>query len=225
VVNGTEGPGGAIREPGDSVITAVLWDFGGVLTTSPFDAFAAYESAHDLEPGFIRRLNATNPDGNAWAGLERGHVTLDEFATLFEAEAARAGAKIDALAIVDQLSGELRPSMVEALRRCHERLKTGLLTNNFSRGLEEPSYASVTQLFDVVIESSKAGCRKPDIRFYEMACELMEIQPRQAVFLDDLGVNLKPARAMGMRTIKVADPAQAILELEAILGFSLADRV
>jgi putative hydrolase of the HAD superfamily len=224
-MSGTNGPGGPVSEPGGPVITAVLWDFGGVLTTSPFDAFAAYESAHALEPGFIRRLNATNPDDNAWAGLERGRVTLDEFATLFEAEAARAGAKVDARAIVDLLSGELRPGMVEALRRCHERMKTGLLTNNFSRGAEEPSYASVIQLFDVVIESSKAGYRKPDIRFYEMACELMEIEPRQAVFLDDLGVNLKPARAMGMRTIKVADPAQAILELEAIVGFPLADGI
>jgi putative hydrolase of the HAD superfamily len=224
-MTGTKGPDGAGREPGGSAITAVLWDFGGVLTTSPFDAFAAYESAHALEPGFIRRLNAINPDANAWAGLERGHVTLDEFVTLFEDEAARAGARVDARAIVDQLSGELRPAMVEALRRCHERLKTGLLTNNFNRGGEEPSarHAGVIQLFDVVIESSKAGCRKPDILFYEMACELLEIEPRQAVFLDDLGVNLKPARAMGMRTIKVADPTQAISELQTILGFPLAD--
>jgi putative hydrolase of the HAD superfamily len=223
-MNGSDGPAGAIRETGGTAITAVLWDFGGVLTTSPFDAFAAYESAHALQPGFIRRLNATNPDHNAWAGLERGLVTLDEFATLFEAEAADAGATVDARAIVEQLSGELRPSMVEAVRRCHEKLKTGLLTNNFSRGADEPSYASVIQLFDAVIESSKAGCRKPDIRFYEMACELMDIEPRQAVFLDDLGVNLKPARAMGMHTIKVGEPAHAIFELEAVVGFPLADR-
>jgi putative hydrolase of the HAD superfamily len=223
-MNGTSETGEEFREPAGTAITAVLWDFGGVLTTSPFDAFAAYELAHALEPGLIRRLNATNPDSNAWAGLERGLVTLDEFATLFEAEAARAGATVDARAIIEQLSGELRPTMVEALRRCHERMKTGLLTNNFSRGDEGLSYASVIDLFDVVIESSKAGCRKPDIRFYEMACELMDIEPRQAVFLDDLGVNLKPARAMGMRTIKVGDPVQAILELEALIGIPLADR-
>jgi putative hydrolase of the HAD superfamily len=203
-------------------ITAVLWDFGGVLTTSPFDAFAAYESANSLPPGFIRRLNSTNPDSNAWAGLERGEVTLDQFATLFEAEAVRAGATIDARAVIDQLSGELRPGMVEALRRCHERLKTGLLTNNFGRGTEEPSYADVVQHFDAVIESSKAGYRKPDIRFYETACDLLDIDPSEAVFLDDLGVNLKPARAMGMRTIKVVDPVQALADLEAVVGFPLA---
>ncbi len=207
---------------GRTGITTVFWDFGGVLTTSPFDAFAAYEFANSLPTGFIRRLNSTNPDSNAWAGLEKGEVTLDEFAVLFEAEAVRAGATVDARAIIEQLSGELRPSMVDALRRCHERLKTGLLTNNFGRGSGEPSYAHVLEHFDAVIESSKAGCRKPDIRFYEMACELMEIQPSEAVFLDDLGVNLKPARAMGMRTIKVGDPAQAILDLEAVLRFPLA---
>jgi putative hydrolase of the HAD superfamily len=200
----------------------VLWDFGGVLTTSPFDAFAAYESANSLPPGFIRRLNSTNPDSNAWAGLERGEVTLDQFVTLFEAEGAAAGATIDARAVIDQLSGELRPGMVEALRRCHERLKTGLLTNNFGRGSEEPSYADVVQHFDAVVESSKAGCRKPDIRFYETACELLDIEPSEAVFLDDLGVNLKPARAMGMRTIKVVDPVQALADLEAVVGFPLA---
>jgi putative hydrolase of the HAD superfamily len=208
--------------PEHNGITTVLWDFGGVLTTSPFDAFAAYESANSLPPGFIRRLNSTNPDANAWAGLERGQMTLDEFAVLFEAEAVAAGAAIDARAVIEQLSGELRPGMVEALRRCHERLKTGLLTNNFGRGSDEPSYAGVLEHFDAVIESSKAGCRKPDIRFYELACELLAIDPSEAVFLDDLGVNLKPARALGMRTIKVSDPVRAILDLEAVVGFPLA---
>jgi putative hydrolase of the HAD superfamily len=221
-MNGTDEAGRTPDRRDGTGITTVLWDFGGVLTTSPFDAFAVYESANSLPPGFIRGLNSTNPDSNAWAALERGEVTLDEFAILFEVEAVRAGATVDARAIVDQLSGELRPAMVEALRRCHETLKTGLLTNNFARGSDEPSYAAVLEHFDVVIESSKAGCRKPDIRFYEMACEMMEIEPPEAVFLDDLGVNLKPARAMGMRTIKVGDPAQAILDLEGLVGFPLA---
>jgi putative hydrolase of the HAD superfamily len=220
-MNGTEEASQAATGPDTSGITAVLWDFGGVLTTSPFDAFATYESANSLPSGFIRRLNSTNPDSNAWARMERSELTLDEFAILFEAEAKGAGATVDAHAIIEQLSGELRPSMVEALRRCHERLKTGLLTNNFGRGSEEPSYAKVLQHFDAVIESSKAGCRKPDIRFYETACQLLEIEPEQAVFLDDLGVNLKPARAMGMRTIKVTDPTRARLELEVAVGFPL----
>jgi len=205
-------------------VTAVLWDFGGVLTTSPFDAFGAYEAANSLQPGFIRRLNATNPDTNAWAGLERGELSVDEFAVRFEAEAVTFGVAIDARAVLNELSGELRPTMVEALRRCHEKLKTGLLTNNFSPAAAadgESGYRPVLQYFDVVVESSMTGRRKPDPRFYEMACDLMQIQPTEAVFLDDLGVNLKPAKAMGMHTIKVEDPARALLELEAAVGFPL----
>jgi putative hydrolase of the HAD superfamily len=204
-------------------VTAVLWDFGGVLTTSPFDGFATYESANSLQPGFIRRLNATNPDTNAWAGLERGELSIDEFAERFEAEAAASGTAIDARAVLDELRGELRPAMVEALRRCHTKLKTGLLTNNFSAtdSNANSGYAPVLQHFDVVVESSTTGRRKPDPRFYEIACDLMQIEPTQAVFLDDLGVNLKPARAMGMLTIKVQDPATALLELEDVVGFPL----
>ena len=207
-------------------VAAVLWDFGGVLTTSPFDAFATYERANSLPEGFIRKLNATNPDTNAWAGLERGELGVDEFVTRFEAEAVEAGAAVDARAVMSMLRRELRPAMVEALKRCHARLKTGLLTNNFSpadpaaaAGDELDGYAPVLGYFDAVVESSKTGFRKPDPQFYEMACELLDVEPAQAVFLDDLGINLKPARAMGMKTIKVVDPDVALAELEAVVGF------
>lgn len=204
-------------------VKAVLWDFGGVITTSPFDAFSRYETDNGLEPGLIRRLNATNPDSNAWARFERSEVSAAEFAALFEAEAAAAGAAIDAVAVMAMLRGELRPAMVEAVRRCHERLRTGLLTNNFVApdDVGAPLYEAVLDHFDVVVESSKVGHRKPDPRFYEMACDELGIQPEEAVFLDDLGVNLKPARAMGMQTIKVVDPQQALAELEAVVGFQL----
>ncbi|HET9076692.1 MAG TPA: HAD-IA family hydrolase [Acidimicrobiales bacterium] len=205
-------------------VKAVLWDFGGVLTTSPFDAFARYEADNGLEAGFIRRLNATNPDTNAWARFERSEVTAGEFAALFEAEAAAAGATVDAVAVMGMLRGAIRPAMVEAVRRCGERLRTGLLTNNFVAPDPEsaPLYDEVLHLFDAVVESSKVGHRKPDPRFYEMACEMLGIEPAEAVFLDDLGVNLKPARAMGMRTIKVVDPAAALSELQAVVGFPVA---
>ncbi len=224
-----------------SDIRAVLWDFGGVILTSPFEAFARYERDHGLPPGFIRGLNATNPDDNAWAKLERGEVDLDGFAELFEEEARRAGHEVDARAILLLLSGELRPEMVTALRRIKQReLALAMLTNNFApadggtrsagggvgptRGdmrTARPEVAEVIDLFDVVIESSRVGVRKPDPRFYELACEALGIEPAQAVFLDDLGVNLKPARAMGMKTIKVVDPQDALRELEATLGFPL----
>lgn len=207
----------------------MFWDFGGVLTTSPFEAFARYERERGLPEGFLRSLNATNPDTNAWARLERSEVTLEEFARLYEAEARAAGAEIDALAVLELLRGDLRPAMVEALRRCAERLTCVCITNNFEppggTG-EAPSevagpMSQVMDLFHHVIESSKAGVRKPDPRIYEMACEIAGVTPDAVVMLDDLGINLKPARAMGMTTIKVVDPEVAIAELEAVVGFPL----
>ena len=207
------------------MIKAVLWDFGGVILSSPFESFRRYEDDHGLPAGYIRGLNATNPDTNAWAKLERGEVTFDEFCTLFEEEAASAGHRIDARTVISLLAGEVRPEMVEALRRCRKAdLKTACLTNNFvALPTEERSsdHGDVLELFDAIVESSKVGVRKPDPRFYEMACELLDIEPAEAVFLDDLGINLKPARAMGMTTIKVEDPAVALAELESVLGIPL----
>jgi putative hydrolase of the HAD superfamily len=205
-------------------IRAVLWDFGGVILSSPFEAFARYEREHGLPGGFLRQLNATNPDTNAWARLERSEVDLAGFAELYEAEADAAGHRVDAGAVLALLSGELRPTMVQALRRIRERgLTQACLTNNVA-GTEavRPELAEVMSLFDTVLESSKLGVRKPDPRFYDLALDAVGVAPTEAVFLDDLGVNLKPARALGIRTIKVVDPADALAELEAVLGFDLS---
>ncbi|MCU4183810.1 HAD-IA family hydrolase [Acidiferrimicrobium sp. IK] len=202
-------------------IRAVLWDFGGVITTSPFERFARYEDANGLPLGFLRGLNSLNPDTNAWSQLERGAIDVDTFVDLYEREAETAGGKIDARAVLDVVAGEIRPAMVEAVRRCHDRMKTALLTNNFSVGGAAVDYGDTLDHFDLVLESSRAGVRKPDPRFYEMACAELGIEPGDAVFLDDLGINLKPARHMGMRTIKVVDPQQALDELEQLVGFAL----
>jgi putative hydrolase of the HAD superfamily len=207
------------------MIRAALFDFGGVILSSPFEAFARYERERDLPEGFLRKVNSTNPDDNAWAKLERNEVGFEAFCDLFEAEARAAGGEVDGRAVMALLAGDLRPAMVEAVRRCNERLKTACLTNNWVPHEDrDDSYshtALFADLFDVVIESSKVGVRKPDPRFYEMACDLLDIEPHEAVFLDDIGANLKPARAMGMTTIKVDDPDVAIRELEAVVGFPL----
>lgn len=208
------------------MIRAALFDFGGVVLSSPFEAFASYESANGLPAGFLRRVNATDPDTNAWAQLERGDVSLDEFVDLFSGEAAALGHQVDGRAVLGLLSGDVRPAMVEAVRRCADRMITGLLTNNFvaadGRGNRDSELGEVLGLFDAIIESSRVGVRKPDPLFYEIACETLDIAPSEAVFLDDLGVNLKPARAMGMVTIKVTDPSVAIADLEQVLGFPLS---
>lgn len=209
-------------------IKAVLFDFGGVILSSPFEAFAAYEQANGLPPGLIRRLNATDPDANAWAALERSDVDVDGFATRFEAEAAAAGHTVDARAIVGLLHGDVRPAMVAALRAIRrEGLPLALLTNNFVTGDAatmgpREEVAEALALFDHVIESSREGVRKPDPAAYELVLDRLGVEAGQVVFLDDLGINLKPARALGMTTIKVDDPDRALAELAEVLGFDLS---
>ena len=221
----TPGPG-ITREGGDRPgVEAVLFDYGGVLAASPFEAFARYERDEGLPEGFIRTLNATNHHDNAWARLERNELRFEDFCEAFEAEAEAAGGRVDARLLFASLTGDLRPEMVEAVRRCRDRHKTGLLTNNFLLPAGDPAASSamaeVLELFDAVVASSEVGLRKPDVRFYELACETLDVDPSRAVFLDDLGVNLKPARAMGMVTIKVLDPDSALEELEGVLGIPL----
>ncbi len=207
------------------MISAALFDFGGVLTSSPFERFAAYEASAGLPVGLIRRINSTNPDDNAWAHFERNLVDRAGFCAEFEAEAAALGHEVDGEAVLACLDGEIRPEMVRAVEQCGPRLKTALLTNNFAAGDGDDErhhqVEEIHELFDLVVESSKVGYRKPDRRFYEIACRGLGVDPAECVFLDDLGINLKPARAMGMTTIKVADPVVALAELEAAVGFPL----
>jgi putative hydrolase of the HAD superfamily len=207
------------------MVSAVLFDFGGVILSSPFDAFAAYERRAGLPPDFIRRVNSTEPDDNAWARLERSDCSIDEFVIAFEAEALALGHKVDGAAVLECLRGELRPRMVDAVRTCRTRFSTALLTNNFLTGTPDwsagGSFHELLGLFDVVVESSQVGVRKPERRFYELALERLGVAADEAVFLDDLGVNLKPAREMGMTTIKVVDPDVALTELAALTGLEL----
>ena len=205
---------------------AVFFDFGGVILSSPFEAFNRYEEAHGLPRDLLRTVNATNPDTNAWARFERSEIGFDEFCDRFEEECRALGHVVAAREVMPLLHGELRPAMVEAVRRCQERLTTACLTNNWlHRDGTAPGApadrAEVFGYFDHLVESSRVGVRKPDPRFYELACEIAGVAPEAVVFLDDLGVNLKPARAMGMTTIKVIDPDEALADLERAVGFPL----
>ena len=209
---------------------AVLWDFGGVLTDSPFEAFRRFERARGLPQDFLRRVNATEPHTNAWARYERSELTLEQFDRAFAEETAAAGHRVGGAEVVQLLYGALRPTMVEALRRVGEHYVTACLTNNVKTGSSHglpttddraQEVARVLAMFDHVIDSSKVGVRKPEPRFYRLALEVLGIEPAEAVYLDDLGVNLKPAKAMGMTTIKVIDAQQALGELEAVLEMPL----
>lgn len=208
-------------------IAAVLWDFGGVVTSSPFDAFRRLEQERGLPVDFVRRVNSTNPHTNAWARMERGEIGPAEFDAMFREESTALGHPIGGADVLKLLSGEVRPKMVSAIRRLRADYRVACLTNNMANGhgpgMAQSSeraraIAEVMQLFHLVVESSKTGLRKPEPAFYRHACEQLGIAPTQAVFLDDLGINLKPAAAMGMRTIKVTDPDTALDELGQLLG-------
>ena len=209
------------------MIEAVIWDFGGVLTSSPFEAFARFEAERGLPADIIRRTNAANHLENAWARLERAEVDIEAFDKLFAMESLALGAEVRGRDVLPLLAGDLRPEMVEALSRTRAKLKTGCITNNLpanaigSAGGRTLYITEVMALFDHVIESAKLGLRKPDPRIYRMMVEAIGVDPKHCVYLDDLGVNLKPAREMGMTTIKVVSAPQAIADLEAATGLSL----
>ncbi len=212
------------------MIKAVLWDFGGVITSSPFEAFNRFEANNDLPADIIRAINSTNPDTNAWAQLESSTVSLDEFDELFASEALDKGHNIRGKQVLDLLSGDIRPEMVKALKLIKETRSVGCITNNVNTGAgpgmaksesKAAAISDIMSLFEVVIESSKVGMRKPDPRIYQLACKEMGIDPSETIYLDDLGINLKPARALGMATIKVLSADQAIDELEQLLSLSL----
>ena len=209
-------------------LQAVIWDFGGVFTSSPFEAFTRYEERNGLPKDFVRSVNAVNIQENAWAKLERSEVTADEFDTLFRNESRALGHEVPGKDILGLLSGEVRPAVVDALKICKQHVKVGCITNNAPVGKgagmssDSKKAAQVSEImeqFHHVIESSKLGIRKPDPRIYALMCEALDVDPARCVYLDDLGINLKPARAMGMHTIKVLNEAQLLQDLREATSF------
>ena len=205
---------------------AVLWDFGGVILSSPFEAFNRYEHERGLPTDFLRTVNATDPHANAWARLERSDITPAEFDEAFATDASALGHRVSGAEVLALLAGDVRPDMVLALDRVKAAgYRTACLTNNISgehaSTERSDTIAAIMARFDAVIESSKVGVRKPEPRFYEIACETLGVEPPHCVFLDDLGINLKPAAAMGMHTIKVVSADQAIDDLEQALNIPL----
>ncbi|QAU50486.1 HAD family hydrolase [Bradyrhizobium guangzhouense] len=205
----------------------MIFDFGGVLTSSPFEAFSRFETERGLPSDIIRRTNAANHLENAWAKFERAEVDVETFDQLFAAESLALGAEVRGRDVLPLLQGDLRPEMVAALKRIKAQFKTGCITNNLPANAigsmtgRTLYVAEVMVLFDHVIESAKIGLRKPDPRIYQLMVETLKVDPKKCVYLDDLGVNLKPAREMGMTTIKVTSSAQALAELEKATGMKL----
>ena len=213
------------------MIKAVFWDFGGVITSSPFDSFNIFEESQDLPKDIIRTINSTNPDNNAWAKLERSEIDQEEFDSLFEFESQEFGFSIRGKEVLTLLKGQFRPEMVKALRKIKNKLVQGCLTNNIQSNDNQEiqkentsisrAHQEVMGLFDFVFESSKENVRKPDPRFYELACDRGKVKPSEVIFLDDLGINLKPARVLGMQTIKVVKADLALRELQNLIDFPI----
>ena len=211
-------------------VEAIIWDFGGVFTTSPFEAFNRYEARRGLPKDLIRTINATNPHENAWARFERAEINAAGFDEAFAAEAAALGHDVRGADVLPLLAGDVRPRMVEALATCKQRFKVGCITNNMAGNGRGPSMAATPEgesrtghimlMFDAIIESSKVGVRKPDPRIYQMMCELLAVEPGACVYLDDLGVNCKPAAQLGMIAIKVETEAQTLEALARATGLS-----
>jgi putative hydrolase of the HAD superfamily len=208
-------------------VEAVIWDFGGVFTTSPFEAFNRYEAKRGLPKDLIRTINATNPHDNAWALFERAEIDAAGFDRKFAEEAAALGHDVRGADVLPLLSGEVRPRMVEALATCKQHFKVGCITNNMAHGhgaggvaggVRASQAAEIMRHFDAVIESSKARLRKPDPRIYLMMCERLGVEAQACVYLDDLGINCKTAAQLGMTAIKVVSEAQALAELEGVTG-------
>ena len=207
---------------------AVIFDLGGVVFESPFSAFDTYEQTAGLPTGSVRRVIARSSQDGAWAALERGEHTMASFCAALDAEAAVEGHAIDSSVIMALIGKGMgaRPAMITAIECIRAQgLRTAALTNNWpnENGGDTPSGIRSLTVFDVIVESAVEGMRKPDPRIYRLTCERLDVDPTDAVFLDDIGANLKPARAMGITTIKVDGPEQALRDLEAILGFALAD--
>ena len=201
---------------------AVIWDFGGVITSSPFEAFNKFELDNNLPKDIIRTINSENPDDNAWAKFERNDVDINEFNTLFSKEADKKGFQISGKQVVKLLSGDIRKPMVDFLLSLKENYKLGCITNNIQNSKDDKvnhlnQASQVMKIFDHIIESSRVGLRKPDPKIYYMSCEALGVRPEECIYLDDLGINLKPARKIGMTTIKVIDPNDAIDEVKKYL--------
>ncbi|MEK6441332.1 HAD-IA family hydrolase [Pseudonocardia sp. T1-2H] len=208
--------------------SAVIFDFGGVVTSSPFEAFNRMEAERGLPHDLVRRINTANPDGNAWALFERAEIDGARFDTLFAEEARALGYDLPGRDVLALLSGDIRPRTVAAIEwlKIHG-YRVGCITNNVPSGHgaqmsataeKAEAVAAVMARFDHVVESSRIGIRKPDPRIYALACEALGVRPHQCVYLDDLGINCKPAAALGMRAIKVTDEVQALADLAEALG-------
>ena len=204
-------------------IKNIIFDFGGVVTDSPIEGFKNLEEHYGISKGTISSIVMTNQDNNAWAKSERGEINIDTFIKEFNQEALNLGFKLDATNILKQLYGPLRPIMVEKIISLSKNFQLICLTNVlkgvhiFSNEKRILEVKNILNYFDKIYESYKIGMRKPEKRIYEHVLNDLNIKPENTIFLDDLGMNLKTAKLLGIHTIKVVNPIKAIKELDNMI--------
>ena len=210
-------------------VEAVVFDFGGVFTTSPFAALMAAAEAQALDPMTMVGVMFGPYDQDTdhpWHQLERGEITLDDAtAGIVELAAAEGVADFQPMEMLMALGGSVvRTEVVEFCRDVKSRgFRTGLLTNN-AREFEEfwVPLLPLDELFDDVVDSSAVGLRKPDARIYELSLDRLGVDAPAAVFVDDAPGNVLGAQAVGMRAVLIgtepADVAVALAELESHLS-------
>nr|XP_020658326.1 acyl-CoA dehydrogenase family member 10 isoform X1 [Pogona vitticeps]XP_020658327.1 acyl-CoA dehydrogenase family member 10 isoform X1 [Pogona vitticeps]XP_020658328.1 acyl-CoA dehydrogenase family member 10 isoform X2 [Pogona vitticeps] len=206
---------------------AVIFDMGGVLLPSPFRVAADWEVRNRVPTGTIVQAIISGGKDGSWMRYMRGELTPAEFLQEFGQQCSMiANASVPVDSFFSELTGhqmsEQHPVMTEAIKCLRsEGLKTAVLSNNFYLRSGESFLPLDRKQFDVIVESCRERVCKPDPRIYEICLERLGVPAKESIFLDDIGQNLKTAGQLGMKTVKVEDPASAIRELESHLGFPL----
>jgi epoxide hydrolase-like predicted phosphatase len=194
----------------------LLLDFGGVLTTSIWEAFDEFCRSEGLEEGTVRRLFRDDPEALAdLRRLEKGEVTEDEFAASFGPRLGIA----DTENLIERMFAGLGPdeAMIDAVRELRgEGVRTGLISNSWGTGIYDPSMLS--DLFDAVVISGDVGLHKPQPEIYELGAERLGVPASECVFVDDLRENVAGAEAVGMSAVLHRDSEATIAELRRLFA-------
>jgi epoxide hydrolase-like predicted phosphatase len=200
---------------------AVVFDLGGVLTTSPVPALARLLVPQGHDPQTVYAW-FTNPTG-AWAQYETGQLTEQEVQPALEREAEKVGLDLDVRAFLETFFAgfEVRPKMVQVVESMKGRARLGCLTNTVRRNAGAELFGIAAVAFDAVVASCEVGMRKPAPDIYDLMCRKLGVGPAEVVFLDDHQPNVQAAREVGMTGLLFTTEDIAIRALEEATGFSL----
>ena len=201
----------------DNAIKIVLWDYGGVLTESPIINFRKFENDNNYSLNTIVKINSDNKYNNAWAKLEKDEISIEQFSKLFREEAKQFGIpNINTDKLLECLNVKLNIKMVELLENVSKFYSCVCLTNNFKK-MSSYDFENIKHNFSLIIESCKIGLRKPEKEIYTYVLKVLKVSAKEILFIDDLGINLKPAKELGFQTYKFIDTNKTISYMKNML--------